>query len=96
MIYGISINHFFSFDFIIKPRLRKVSGSPSLIKSQIMTITRNMSFKVRLCMENVLVTLTMPVLKLYVIYLVEHKINLAFSFWGKMSHCDVFAFVHYE
>ena len=47
-----------------------------------MTITRNVSFKVRLCMGNVLGTLTMPVLKLYVIYSVEHKINWAFGFLG--------------
>ena len=59
-----------------------------------MTITRNMSFKVGLCMENVLETLTMPILKLYVIYSMEHKINLAFGFWGKMSHFDASAFLH--
>ena len=38
----------------------------------------------------------LKILKLYVIYSMERKINLAFGFWGKMSHCNVFEFLHYK
>lgn len=79
-LWTIHQSFFFSFDFIIKPRLRIVSGSPSLIESQNHDYNKKYEFEGSIMYEKCVRNSHSARLKIVVIYSVEHKINLAFGF----------------